>query len=343
MDFALNFSPDHPYVEEHPEWFHHRTDGTIKYAENPPKKYQDIYPLDFHCEDWRALWEEMRDIVAFWVDRGIRIFRVDNPHTKPVAFWDYLIRDIRTTDPDVIFLSEAFTKPKMMQALAKVGFDQSYTYFTWRTTKQELTTYLTELTQTDMGEYFCGNLWPNTPDILPFQLQNASPNAFKIRASLAATLSSSWGIYSGFEFCEGEPLGPGKEEYRDSEKYQFKERDWSAPGIREFITTLNQIRQSNPALHSYTNLRFFQSTNDQVLAYTKISPDKQSRLAIIVNLDPLRPHETTVYLPVQELGLPNNSPYFVSELVTGRKFEWRGSANYVRLDPSDCPLHILRF
>src|SRR6186997_1086906 len=265
LDFAINCSPDHPYVTEHPEWFYRRPDGTIKYAENPPKKYEDIYPLNFRCENWPELWEEMTSIVLFWAERGVRIFRVDNPHTKPVPFWELLIRRVRDEYPDTIFLSEAFTKPKMMKALAKAGFSQSYTYFTWRNTRHEFKEYFTELTQTEMRDFFRGNLWPNTPDILPFHLQTGGRPAFMARAVLAATLSSVYGIYSGFELCENEPL-PGREEYLGSEKYQWKERDWDAPGnIKEWITRLNQIRKENRALQLYDNLRFYHAENDAIL------------------------------------------------------------------------------
>ncbi len=229
LDFAINCSPDHPYVRDHPDWFYQRPDGSIKYAENPPKRYEDIYPLNFHCDDWKTLWEEMKSIILFWCARGVRIFRVDNPHTKPVAFWGWMIEGVQSEYPDAIFLSEAFTKPKMMKALAKAGFTQSYSYFTWRNTKAELTEYFTELTQTEMKDYYRANLFPNTPDILPFFLQHGGRPAFMIRATLAATLSSVYGIYSGFELCENAAL-PGREEYDDSEKYQFKGRDWNAPG-----------------------------------------------------------------------------------------------------------------
>jgi len=248
LDFAINCSPDHPYVKEHPDWFYKRPDGTIKYAENPPKKYEDIYPLNFRCENWRELWAEMKSVVLFWAEHGVRIFRVDNPHTKPVAFWEYLIGGVREKYPDAIFLSEAFTRPKMMKALARAGFNQSYTYFTWRNSKQELMEYFTELTQTEMSEYFRPNLWPNTPDILPFLLQEGGRPAFMIRVLMAATLSPLYGIYSGYELCENKPL-PGREEYLDSEKYQFKERDWNAPGnIKHWITRINKIRKENRAL-----------------------------------------------------------------------------------------------
>src|SRR6185369_4462949 len=276
LDFAINCSPDHPYVVEHPEWFYKRPDGTNKYAENPPKKYEDIYPLNFRCANWQELWDEMTSIILFWAEHGVRIFRVDNPHTKPVAFWEYLIMQVRQRFPDTIFLSEAFTRPKMMKTLAKAGFTQSYTYFTWRTSKHELTEYFTELTQTEMREYFRGNLFTNTPDILPFHLQTGGRSMFQIRAVLAATLSSVYGIYSGFELCENTPI-PAREEYLDSEKYQFKERDWSAPGnIKDLITKLNRIRRENRALHFYDNLRFHPVDNEALLFYSKMTPARDS-------------------------------------------------------------------
>src|ERR1700688_3558619 len=256
LDFALNFSPDHPYVKEHPDWFYRRPHGSIKYAENPPKKYEDIYPLNFRCKNWRALWAEMKSIVLFWAGHGVRIFRVDNPHTKPVAFWEYLIANVQAKYPDVLFLSEAFTKPKMMKALAKAGFTHSYTYFTWRNSKQELTEYLTELTQTPTRAYFRPNFFTNTPDILPPVLQTGGRTAFKMRLVLAATLSPSYGIYSGFELCENQAI-PGTEEYQNSEKYQIKVRDWNQAGnIKEFIGRVNKIRHDNPALQQFVNLQF---------------------------------------------------------------------------------------
>jgi starch synthase (maltosyl-transferring) len=256
LDFAINCSPDHPYVKEHPDWFFHLPDGSIKCAENPPKKYEDVYPLNFYNSDWKNLWEEMKDIILFWLHHGVRIFRVDNPHTKPNAFWEWMISAIQKDYPDVIFLAKAFTRPKLMKALAKAGFTQSYTYFTWRNTKWELSEYLTELTQTQMKYYLRANLFPNTPDILPFFLQTGGRPAFMIRAVLAATLSSVYGIYSGFELCDNVAI-PGKEEYLNSEKYQFKGRDWNAPGnIKDYITKLNEIRHHNCALREYENLRF---------------------------------------------------------------------------------------
>src|SRR5205807_1939933 len=300
LDFAINCSPDHPYVKEHPDWFYKRPDGTIKYAENPPKKYEDIYPLNFRCENWRALWEEMKSIILFWAERGVRIFRVDNPHTKPVAFWEFLISGVRAQYPDVIFLSEAFTKPKMMKALAKAGFNQSYTYFTWRTAKEELTEYFTELTQTDMREYFRGNLFTNTPDILSFHLQEGGKPMFMIRSVLAATLSSVYGIYSGFELCENAAL-PGREEYLDSEKYQFKERDWDAPGnIKAWISRVNRIRKENRALQLYDNLHFYRADNPSILCYAKMTKARDNIIVVVVNLDPFRSQNSYVYIPLSD-------------------------------------------
>ena len=342
LDFAINCSPDHPYVKEHPEWFYRRPDGTIKYAENPPKKYEDIYPLNFRCENWQELWEEMKSIILFWADRGVRIFRVDNPHTKPVAFWEYLISGVRNKYPDVIFLSEAFTKPKMMKALAKAGFTQSYTYFTWRNTKAELTEYFTELTQTDMREYFRGMLFPNTPDILPFSLQEGGRPAFMIRAVLAATLSSLYGLYSGFELCENAAL-PGREEYLDSEKYQWKERDWDAPGnIKDLITRLNRIRKENRALHFYDNLRFYRAENDSILCYGKMTAARDNIILVVVNLDPRYTQNSYVHIPLEDFGPMESDTYQVHDLLSDARYLWRGSANYVELNPNVQPAHIFR-
>jgi starch synthase (maltosyl-transferring) len=342
LDFAINCSPDHPYVKEHPEWFYRRPDGTIKYAENPPKKYEDIYPLNFRCENWQELWEEMKSIILFWADRGVRIFRVDNPHTKPVAFWEYLISGVRNKYPDVIFLSEAFTKPKMMKALAKAGFTQSYTYFTWRNTKAELTEYFTELTQTDMREYFRGMLFPNTPDILPFSLQEGGRPAFMIRAVLAATLSSLYGLYSGFELCENAAL-PGREEYLDSEKYQWKERDWDAPGnIKDLITRLNRIRKENRALHFYDNLRFYRTENDSILCYGKMTAARDNIILVVVNLDPRYTQNSYVHIPLEDFGPMESDTYQVHDLLSDARYLWRGSANYVELNPNVQPAHIFR-
>ncbi|PYJ48794.1 MAG: alpha-1,4-glucan--maltose-1-phosphate maltosyltransferase [Verrucomicrobia bacterium] len=342
LDFALNCSPDHPYVKEHPEWFYKRPDGTIKYAENPPKKYEDIYPLNFRCANWRALWAEIKSIVLFWAKRGVRIFRVDNPHTKPVAFWEYLIEGVRDKYPDVIFLSEAFTRPKMMKALAKAGFNQSYTYFTWRNSKRELIEYFTELTQTEMREYFRPNLWPNTPDILPFVLQEGGRPAFMIRVLLAATLSTLYGIYSGYELCENEAL-PGREEYLDSEKYQFKKRDWNAPGnIKDWIARLNKIRRENRALQSYTNLRFYWAENDAILFYVKMTPARDNIILVVVNLDPHRKQHSFVDVPIDQFGQMERDVYQVQDLLSGLTYTWRGRRNYVELDPQIQPAHIFR-
>jgi starch synthase (maltosyl-transferring) len=340
LDFAINCSPDHPYVKEHPDWFYKRPDGTIKYAENPPKKYEDIYPLNFHCENWRELWAELKSVVLFWADRGVRIFRVDNPHTKPIAFWEYLIKGVREKYPDTIFLSEAFTRPKMMKALAKAGFNQSYTYFTWRNSKQELIEYFTELTQTEMSEYFRPNLWTNTPDILPFALQEGGRPAFMIRVALAATLSPLYGIYSGYELCENEPL-PGREEYVDSEKYQFKERDWNAPGnIKNWIAQLNKIRKENRALQFYTNLRFHDADNEAILFYSKMTAARDNIILIVVNLDPHRKQNSFVYVPIESFGQMESDVYQVRDLLSGATYTWRGSRNYVELDPDIQPAHV---
>ncbi|PTX95336.1 alpha-1,4-glucan--maltose-1-phosphate maltosyltransferase [Spartobacteria bacterium LR76] len=342
IDFAINCSPDHPYVESHPEWFFKRPDGTIKYAENPPKKYEDVYPLNFHNDNWQALWQEMRDVIAFWCEIGIRTFRVDNPHTKPVSFWEYLIGDIHETYPDAIFLSEAFTRPKMMQVLAKVGFTQSYTYFTWRNTKWELTEYLTELTQTEMKDYFRGNFFTNTPDILPEYLQRSGRPGFLIRAFLAATLSPVYGIYSGFELCENAPI-PGKEEYIDSEKYQFKGRDWAAPGnIKDYVTRLNAIRRDNRALQEYANLRFHPADNDNILFYSKKTVAGDNALLFIVTVDPYNQQTAFVHVPLEELGIGDRETYQVEDLLTGERFTWTGSRNFVSLTPHTRPAHILR-
>jgi len=340
IDFAINCSPDHPYVKEHPEWFYKRPDGTIKYAENPPKKYEDIYPLNFRCENWRELWAEMKSIVLFWAERGVRIFRVDNPHTKPVAFWEYLITGVREKYPDTIFLSEAFTKPKMMKALAKAGFNQSYTYFTWRNSKQELIEYFTELTQTEMSEYFRPNLWPNTPDILPFVLQEGGRPAFMIRLLLAATLSPLYGIYSGYELCENEAL-PDREEYLDSEKYQFKQRDWSAPGnIKDWIAKINEIRKQNRALQLYSNLRFYHAANDAILFYGKMTAARDNIILVVVNLDPHRKQHSFVDVPIEQFGQMESDEYTVQDLLSGATYTWRGQRNYVELDPEIQPAHV---
>ena len=342
LDFAINCSPDHPYVREHPEWFFHRPDGTIKYAENPPKKYEDVYPVNFHNENWRALWEEMKRIILFWAEHKVRVFRVDNPHTKPLAFWEWMIAEVRAQYSDVIFLSEAFTRPKMMKALAKAGFTQSYTYFTWRNTKAELSEYLTELCTTDMKYYFRGNFFTNTPDILPFYLQTGGRPAFLIRAFLATTLSTVYGIYSGFELCENVGI-PDREEYLNSEKYQFKERDWNAPGnIKDYITKLNQIRRENRALHLYENLRFHTVENDQILFYSKATAGLDNILLFFVSVDPFHSQSGFAYIPLEDFALAENDLFQVEDLLTGEQFEWRGRRNFVLLNPSTRPAHLFR-
>ncbi len=340
LDFALNCSPDHPYVKEHPEWFYKRPDGTIKYAENPPKKYEDIYPLNFRCENWRELWAEIKSVVLFWAEHGVRIFRVDNPHTKPVAFWEYLITGVREKYPDTMFLSEAFTRPKMMKALAKAGFNQSYTYFTWRNSKRELIEYFTELTQTEMSEYFRPNLWPNTPDILPFVLQEGGRPAFMTRVLLAATLSPLYGIYSGYELCENKAL-PGREEYLDSEKYQFKERDWNEPGnIKDWIARINKIRRENRALQLYRNLRFYHAESEAILFYGRMTAARDNIILVVVNLDPHRKQNSFVYVPIEEFGQMESDEYEVYDLLNDTRYTWRGRQNYVELDPEIQPAHI---
>jgi starch synthase (maltosyl-transferring) len=342
LDFAINCSPDHPYVKEHPDWFYKRPDGSIKYAENPPKKYEDIYPLNFRCENWPELWAEMKSIVLFWAEHGVRIFRVDNPHTKPVAFWEYLVTGVRDKYPDALFLAEAFTRPKMMKALAKAGFTQSYTYFTWRNSKRELTEYFTELTQTEMSEYFRANLWPNTPDILPFVLQDGGRPAFMTRVVLAATLSTLYGIYSGYELCENKAL-PDREEYLDSEKYQWKERDWNAPGnIKDWIARLNKIRKENRALQFYDNLRFYGADNDAILFYGKMTAARDNIIFVIVNLDPHRKQSAYVDVPIDQFGQMEGDIYQMQDLLSDRRYIWRGRRNYVELDPEIQPAHIFR-
>jgi starch synthase (maltosyl-transferring) len=341
LDFAVQCSPDHPWVKEHPEWFNHRPDGSIKYAENPPKEYQDIYPVNFSTPDQQGLYAELKRVVEFWISHGVNIFRVDNPHTKPVSFWKWLIGEIQAIYPSTIFLAEAFTRPKMMRALAKAGFTQSYTYFTWRNTKAELTEYLTELTQSPMRDYFRPNFFTNTPDILTDVLQHGGRAAFKLRAVLASTLSPSWGIYSGYELCENEAV-PGTEEYFGSEKYEIKVRDWNMPGnIKSFITLLNEIRRNNPALQRFTNLVFLPADNDQILFYAKATEDKANILLIAVNLDVFQTQACTVTVPPSLAGIAGGQRYEVTDLLTGAVYNW-GEHNYVRLDPGGEPAHILR-
>ncbi|WP_254882187.1 alpha-1,4-glucan--maltose-1-phosphate maltosyltransferase [Streptomyces sp. NA03103] len=340
LDFALQCSPDHPWVHKHPEWFHHRPDGTIAYAENPPKKYQDIYPLAFDT-DPDGLHTETVRILRHWMDHGVRIFRVDNPHTKPVAFWERVIADINRADPDVVFLAEAFTRPAMMHTLAQIGFQQSYTYFTWRNTKRELTEYLTELSG-DAASYMRPNLFTNTPDILHAYLQHGGRPAFETRAVLAATLSPTWGIYSGYELCENTPLRDGSEEYLDSEKYQLKPRDWAraereGTTIAPLITRLNTIRRENPALRQLRDLHFHPTDKEEVIAYSK--RQGSNTVLVVVNLDPRHTQEATVSLDMPQLGLDWHESVPVRDELTGETYHW-GRANYVRLEPGRSPAHV---
>jgi starch synthase (maltosyl-transferring) len=342
LDFAINCSPDHPYVAAHPEWFFKRPDGSIKYAENPPKKYEDVYPLNFHNENWRELWDELRDVILFWCEHGVEIFRVDNPHTKPVAFWEWVIAEVKAKFPGTVFLSEAFTKPNMMQELAKVGYTQSYTYFTWRNSKYELTEYLTELTQGPMKEFFRANFFPNTPDILPEFLQKGGRPAFMIRAVLATMTVPVYGIYSGFELCENSPV-PGKEEYIDSEKYQFKGRDWNAPGnIKGYITQLNKIRKENRALRQYANLEIQHSENENILCFSKTTESLDDAILVAVTVDPYHQQTTFIHVPLSKFGITDSEPYIVEDLMTNERFVWTGSRNFIALDPHHRPAHIFR-
>jgi len=337
LDLAWQCSPDHPWLREHPEWFRHRPDGTIKYAENPPKKYQDIYPFDFACEDWRALWEALAGVTLFWVDHGVRIFRVDNPHTKTLAFWEWIIDRVHARHADVLFLSEAFTRPAVMRYLAKAGFTQSYTYFTWRNTKAELTEYFTELTTGEGREYLRPNLFVNTPDILHAYLQHGGRPAFEARLLLAATLGANYGMYSGFELAEGQAIH-GTEEYADSEKYQFRKWDWDRPGnIAGLVRRVNKIRRAHRALQFDATLRFHATDNPEIIAYSKRAPDDSEWLLAIVNLDPLHMQHGHV----EVAGFEPDDTYTVRDLLDGVTYSWRGASNYVRFDPDIRQGHIL--
>lgn len=343
LDLAFQCSPDHPYLTEHPDWFRYRPDGTIQYAENPPKKYEDIVPFYFETEHWTELWQELREIVLFWIDKGIRIFRVDNPHTKPFIFWEWLISDVKQAYPEVIFLAEAFTRPKVMYWLAKLGFSQSYTYFTWRHTKKELTDYIWELTATDVKEYFRPNFWPNTPDILSEELQFGGRPAFIVRLILAATLSSNYGIYGpAFELLENKAL-PGKEEYVDSEKYEIRKRTKQIPeSISDIIKKVNRIRRENPVLQYLSNIKIFEVDNDQIMYYGRVSPDQENSLLIVVNLDPFNPQTGNIKVPLKMLQLPENQSYRVHELLTDRQHIWEGGSHEITLDPEVLPASIFR-
>jgi len=344
LDVAFQCSPDHPYVREHPEWFRARPDGTIQYAENPPKKYQDIVPFDFECEGWEALWTELTSIVLFWVAEGVRIFRVDNPHTKPFGLWEHLIREVKRARPDAIFLAEAFTRPKVMYELAKLGFTQSYNYFPWRNTRDEITRYFTEITSAEVREFFRPNLWPNTPDILTEFLQTGGRAAFALRLVLAATLGATYGIYGpAFELCEARPRESGSEEYLDSEKYECK--SWplgDQGGIRDLIARVNRIRRENEALHRDDLLEFHAVDNERILCYSKRSEDGSSVIVVAANLDPRHTQRGWIEMRPEVLGVARDESIQAEDLLGGGRYSWSGSRNYVELDPALMPAHILR-
>lgn len=343
LDFAIQCSQDHPYVKDHPQWFKWRPDGTVQYAENPPKKYQDVLPVNFETADWENLWNELKSIVEFWIDKGVKIFRVDNPHTKSFIFWEWLIKEINQKHDGIIFLAEAFTRPRIMEKLGKIGFTQSYTYFTWRNTKEEFIEYMTELTKTQMREYFRPNFWPNTPDILPISLEDKEEPSFLIRLLLAGTLSSNYGMYGPlFEFGLNEAY-PGKEEYTRSEKYEVKHWDWVKPTrIKEVITLLNRIRKENEALQSTWNIEFCDTDNDQIICFSKQSQDKKNQLIIVISFDPHNTQTGWVKVPLKTLGLKENQPFGVHDLLTDSKYFWENEWNYVALHPRGIPGHIFR-
>ncbi len=344
LDIAFQCTPDHPYVTEHPEWFRKRPDGSIQYAENPPKKYQDIYPLDFESEGWEELWNELKSVILFWCEQGVRIFRADNPHTKAFAFWEWVIGEVKKDYPDALFLAEAFTRPKVMYRLAKLGFSQSYTYFTWRNTKSELTQYFTDLTQTEVSDFFRPNLWPNTPDILTEYLQFGGRPAFMTRLVLAATLGANYGIYGpAFELCENVPREPGSEEYLNSEKYEIKHWDLEKEGsLREFIARVNRIRRENRALQSDRSLRFHPVDNPEIIAFSKRTEDPSNVIVAVVNLDPHHTQSGWLDLPAEGLGLDPDQPFQMHDLLTDARYLWQGRRNFVQLDPQSVPAQIFR-
>jgi starch synthase (maltosyl-transferring) len=344
LDMAFQCSPDHPYVKEHSEWFRWRPDNTVQYAENPPKEYEDIYPFEFETENWRELWKELRSIIFFWIEQGVRIFRVDNPHTKPFHFWEWLITEVKTSYPDVIFLCEAFTRPKVAYQLAKLGFTQSYTYFAWRNTKWELVQYFADLTQTEVREYFRPNLWPNTPDILTEYLQFGGRPAFMARLALAATLGASYGIYGpAFELCETHPRESGSEEYRNSEKYEINNWDIARPdSLKDFIGRVNRIRRENPALRGDWSLRFHNVDNEQLICYSKRTDDRFNVVLVVVNLDPHHTQSGWIDFPLEELDIDPRKPYQMHDLLSDARYLWQGSRNYIELNPQIVPAHIFR-
>ena len=343
LDLAFQCSLDHPYLKQHPEWFKKRPDGTIQHAENPPKKYEDIIPFNFESENWQELWQELKSIVVFWIEKGIRLFRVDNPHTKPFAFWEWMIAEVKKDYPDVLFLSEAFTRPKVMYRLAKLGFSQSYTYFTWRNTKFELSQYLSELTSTELRDFFRPNFWTNTPDILPEFLQYGGRPAFVIRLILASTLSSNYGVFGPvFELCVNDAL-PGREEYKSSEKYEIKHWDRSIPGnLSELMARINKIRRENKALQIPWNLKFHEVDNEYLLFYSKTTPDLENIILVVVNLDPFHKQSGWIKIPIQQFGIDPNKSYLAHDLIGGDKYLWQGEKNYVELNPAVLPAHVLR-
>ncbi|MCT7949731.1 alpha-1,4-glucan--maltose-1-phosphate maltosyltransferase [Ancylothrix sp. C2] len=342
LDLAYQCSPDHPYVKEHPQWFKSRPDGTIQYAENPPKKYQDIYPIDFETEDWENLWQELKSVVDFWIEQGVKIFRVDNPHTKSFYFWEWMIGEVKKKHPEVLFLAEAFTRPKMMYRLGKMGFSQSYTYFTWRNAKWELSQYFTELTTPPASDIFRPNVWPNTPDILHEYLQHGGRPAFMIRYVLAATLAATYGIYGpAFEVCENRPVRPGSEEYLDSEKYQIRHWDLNSPySIKNMISRVNGIRRTHRALQSNQSLKFQEINNEQIICYTKQTEDLSDIILVVVNLDPFNTQSGWMYLPLQTFGIDASQAYELHDLLNDEHYTWRGEYNYLELNPYQKPAHI---
>jgi starch synthase (maltosyl-transferring) len=341
LDIAFQASPDHPWVKAHPDWFVRRPDGSIQYAENPPKKYQDVYPFNFECDDWKGLWSALAGVFLTWAERGVRVFRVDNPHTKPIPFWEWCLAEVRARYPDAIFLSEAFTRPLLLQRLAKIGFSQSYTYFTWRTTSDELRAYLEDLVGSEQVEYLRPNFWPNTPDILPEHLQTGGRPVFVQRAILAATLTACWGIYGpAYELCESRPTMPGKEEYADSEKYQLRTWDLEAPhSLRYLLARLNRIRREHAALHDNRTLHFHECDDPALLCYSKTAPGGDA-VVCVVNLDPYHVRRGWVTLDLAALGLPADADYQVHDLIGDGRFAWRGARNYVELDPAAMPAHV---
>lgn len=341
FDLAFQCAPDHPYVKEKPQWFKQRPDGSIQYAENPPKKYQDIYPFDFECEEWEDLWIELLSVIVFWVEHGVTIFRVDNPHTKPISFWEWAIAQVHKEHPDVIFLAEAFTRPKVMSSLAKAGFTQSYTYFTWRVNKQEILEYMNDLVNGPSRNYFRPNFWPNTPDILPFHLQHQGQNIFIIRLILAATLSSNYGIYGpAYEFCDNDPI-PGREEYNNSEKFEIKKYDWKRTSrMTDIITMINKVRKNHPALHSTWNIHFCPIENSNILAFIKYSEDLSDLILVVVNLDQHNKQQGYLQLPKSLLQLGDHINIKLNDLVTSDWYTWTQEWNYVELDPNRMPFHL---